>query len=87
MTVEQLIKKLQKVKDQKSIVLISSGSEKNHYFANIGINYTESIVYKKDSYEVEIGFSKLNQEELENGYSEDDVMSDGCPCVIIFPFP
>lgn len=85
MTIEQLIKKLQKVKNQKSIVLLSSDPEGNCFSKISDIDSSPSLVCKVEYGQAEIGHSELSKEELEVGYTEEDTMKDGKPCIILYP--
>lgn len=84
MTVEQLIKKLQKVKNQKSTVLLASDAEGN-YYCNLDIDSSPNLVFTEEYGQAEIGHSELSKEELVAGYTEEDIMKDGKPCIVLYP--
>ncbi len=77
MTVKQLIARLKK-ESPNSVVVISSDSEGNSYSVVNSVNGNNRY---KDG---EIGLAKLTKKLKEEGYSEEDVMSDGKKCVVIW---
>lgn len=85
MTVKTLIKRLQKIKNQESTVLLSSDGEGNYYSSVSDIDCSPNLVFKEEYGQAEIGHSKLSKEELVAGYTEEDVMGGGKPCIILYP--
>lgn len=81
MTVEELINKLQAIKNKKRIVLISSDGEGNDFskFDSFSENN-----YRFDGREYEIGEEILTEELIKEGYSEEDVIN-GDPCLVLWP--
>ena len=83
MKVSELIELLsnEHIKDYE--VLVSSDSEGNNF------NFIEAIsgldqVYKLDG-GIEVGLGKLNPHAAEQGFTEEDVLSDGEPCIVLWP--
>ena len=82
MTVEQLIKALQK-EDPKRIVVMAKDAEGNGY-SPVSSFWTGA--YRADStWSGEVGLEKLTPADKKQGYSEDDVIDDGKPCVVLCP--
>lgn len=67
--------------DPEMLVVISKDSEGNG-FSEL---YDYSRGYNYDEDEREIGLAVLTQELIESGYCEDDIMSDGTPCIVLWP--
>lgn len=78
MKIKELIKLLEK-EDQNRLVIISSDSEGNH-FSHVSKNFGLNMY--KDG---EIGLEKLTIELELSGYSEEDLMLDGKPCIVFYP--
>lgn len=78
MTVEQLIAKLQGVKNKKRIVVLSCDAEGNGYAPLHGID--EGSAYKDG----EIGIETLTEADRKQGYSEEDVLK-GSPALVLWP--
>jgi len=78
MTVKELINILQEMNPDE-IVVLSGDSEGNRYSELSGLsneyNYSDS----------EIGLRTLSEEDKKRGYSEEDIKTDGVPCVILWP--
>ena len=68
-------------KDPESLVVVSSDPEGNRFREAGGV--TTKMVY--DPTHEEIGISELTEEAIEAEYTQDDVMPDGKPAVIIWP--
>lgn len=85
MTVEQLIKKLQKVKNPKSTVLLSSDQEGNSFNILSDIENNSELVYNADDGEIGIGFGNLTVSLKSQGCDEDDILPNGKPCIILYP--
>lgn len=82
MTVKELKKLLEKVDDNR-IVIMSSDGEGNTYSPLADIddskNYTPDSTWSGD-----IGIEELTPELINGGYTEEDV-SDGEPALILYP--
>ena len=84
MTVKQLIKELEKM-DQDRIVVLSCDPEGNEYSK---LHDIETGMYLPlGKYRGEIGLEELTPELIEVGYSEEDVISekDGVKAVVLWP--
>lgn len=68
--------------DDELDIIISSDSEGNSYDT---LQTVELGRFKKEDYSVRIGLEKLTPELAEQGYSEDDVLTNGSPCLILYP--
>lgn len=81
MKVKELIERLQMC-DLDADVLLSRDPEGNGY----GVLHSMSNDYNYDGeYHAEIGLKNLTQEDIDAGYSEEDTMPDGIPCVVLWP--
>ena len=80
MTVRELIEFLNGVSPDCEVV-ISTDLEGNKYrplyVIRDGYNYGPE--------DCEIGLRSLTEEDIKAGYSEEDVLVDGTPCVILYP--
>lgn len=82
MTVKQLINLLKK-EDQDRIVILSKDGEGNSYSP---LDSFYKCSYRADStWSGEIGLEKLTTELEKSGYSEEDVISDGEPALVLYP--
>jgi len=83
MTVKELKKTLEKVDDNK-IVILSSDEGGNNYSPLAEFN--DEMVYKPHStYSGEVGYKKLTVKLKKEGYSDTDIISDGVDCLILWP--
>jgi hypothetical protein len=82
MTVKELIEQLQQC-DPDDLVVMSKDSEGN------GFSKLSDIAFGNDrysgGYSGEIGLDHLTEELEQRGYTEDDVMSDGEKCIVLWP--
>lgn len=82
MKVKDLIEQL-KLHNPEDIVIMSSDSEGNSYSPLSSI-YTGS--YKaENSWRGEVGISELTPELIKIGFTEEDILEDSVPCVILGP--
>lgn len=82
MTVAELIEFLSGL-DPNRVVIVSKDAEGNHYSPLSGC-YTAA--YRPDStWSGEVGLEELTEDDKKYGYTEEDVISDGQPCVVITP--
>ena len=84
MTVSELIAELQK-HDGSRIVVMSSDGEGNSHSPLYGVS---TCSYRADStYSGEIGLevNELDDEARKAGYSEEDVLDDGVPAIVLSP--
>jgi hypothetical protein len=67
--------------DPDTVVVLSKDSEGN------GFNKLEdySTGYNFDHEDREIGIRDLTDELAEQGYTDEDVMEDGVPCIVLWP--
>jgi hypothetical protein len=91
MKVKELIKLLQEC-NQEADVVLSSDSEGNSYALMGEYSLSTNMAYRKDhnecNYVESVYLKKLTPELLEEGYSEDDVLTiedGGVECVVIYP--
>lgn len=81
MTVAELIELLKTV-EQDRIVVMSKDSEGNGYSPLSGIF---TAAYGAEStWSGEIGLEKLTEDDIKQGYSEEDVI-EGVPCIVLQP--
>jgi hypothetical protein len=80
MTVRELIEQLKDVAPDHLVVL-SRDEEGNGY----GELDDVETGMRFDPEWGQTGYEELTDELRENGYSEDDVMKGGLPCVVLFP--
>lgn len=81
-TVSELIKQLKEC-DPNRIVIISKDSEGNDYSPFSG--FYEASYKANSTWSGEIGLETLTEEDRKSGYSEEDVLEDGVPCVVLRP--
>jgi hypothetical protein len=82
MTVADLIKELQK-HDPKRLVVMSKDSEGNGYSP---LSSVETAAYRADTtWSGEIGLERLTPGLRKMGYSEEDVIQDGVPALVLGP--
>lgn len=79
MTVRQLIEKLQKM-EQNRIVVLAADPEGNHYDT---LHDVQQMMYDDD--EGEVGYDKLTPELEKQGYGEEDLMPNGKKAVVLWP--
>lgn len=80
MRVIDLIDALREVEDENMIVILSSDPEGSSYHP---LRDTDICVY--DSEEREVGIASLDEEAIEAGYGEEDVMTDGVGAFCLWP--
>lgn len=80
MTVGELISELQKM-NPKRVVVVSSDSEGNSF--NELICVEENSRY--DAKHRNVGIESLTDTLISEGYTEEDLMQDGVPAVVLFP--
>jgi hypothetical protein len=78
MNVKELIKELKK-EDPNRVVVCSRDWEGNDY--SLLSHYMEKSFYEDGK----TGLEKLTDENREKGYTEDDVLENGVPALILFP--
>lgn len=87
MTVNELIATLVQLQAEghgANIVVIAKDGEGNNYSPLADVD--ESHVYMADStWSGDIGYAALTDELREMGYTDDDVMADGKPALILWP--
>lgn len=76
-TAGSLIESLKQVSPD-TIIVVSKDAEGNSYRQP----YSVSTDYNYDSGEV--GLRQLTEEDLEKGYTDEDVMTNGKPCVCLW---
>ena len=82
MTVKELKELLEQCNDD-DVVVVSSDEEGNSYRK---LSTVSADLYAcEGSYNVEIGLRKLTPSLEEEGYSEEDVLEGGSPCVVLWP--
>jgi len=77
MTVQELIAKLQQC-DPTDIVVLSRDSEGNGYSTAYSI---APMMFN----EGEVRYRELTPALIEQGYEEEDVSTEGTPCVVLWP--
>lgn len=82
MKVGELILRLSKI-NPNSEVILSKDSEGNSYspLADMGENE-----YRADStWDGEIGYKELTPELIDDGYTDEDLIKDGVPAIVLWP--
>ena len=79
MTVRELVAALNDI-DQTRLVVLSADEEGNCYQLLQGM---ESSLYSAK--EGEVGPERLTPDLVRQGFTEEDVMSDGVPAVVFYP--
>jgi hypothetical protein len=82
MTVKELIQTLQEVENQDRLVVCQSDPEGNE-FSPLADLWEGAYKAETDWYG-EAGMEKLTQQDIEDGYSEEDVL-DGVPAIMLVP--
>ena len=77
MIVRELIKQL-KGFDGDLLVVISRDSEGNGFVASDRIGFG---AYRDGK----VGLERLTEQDKAKGYTEDDVIKDGKPCIVLWP--
>jgi hypothetical protein len=83
MKVKELVKELQGM-DQDALVVLQKDSEGNGYSPLSGADDSEHYV-AESSWDGYVGPKELTKELEEEGYTEEDIASDGVPCVVLYP--
>ena len=81
MNVQDLIDELSKIKNKERLVLISKDPEGNGF--NSFTSFSEEACVL-DGHEYMIGLEELTDEFKRQGYTEEDVLEDGNPCVVLW---
>lgn len=81
MKVKQLIKKLQLL-DQDTEVILSSDAEGNSYQF---LNSVNIIGYEIQDREIVVGLLELTKEDENEGYTKEDVLTNGKLGVFLYP--
>lgn len=83
-TVRELIKELESIENKERIVIMQRDAEGNGYSPLYSIDDTSA--YKATTtWFGEVGFEKLTEELKKAGYNEEDIMTDGQPCLVLCP--
>lgn len=83
MKVKELIVMLQQ-ENQDALVVMSKDSEGNNFspFYSFG---NENTYRAESTWSGETGFDKMTPELREQGYGNDDAITDGEPAVVLYP--
>lgn len=82
MTVRELIAELQQ-EDPDRLVVTSKDAEGNRHSPLSG--FWVGAYRAENSYSGEVGLEKLTKEYRKQGYTEEDVVTDGVPCIVLSP--
>ena len=82
MKVKELIKELNLIKNKDREVLLSSDAEGNSYSSVCEI---DECAARKEGQSYEVGLEELTLGHSDCGYTEDDVIDDGIPVLVIWP--
>lgn len=82
MTVSQLIDELQKM-DPNRFVVMSCDGEGNSY-SPLYATY-DAMYSPENTWSGSVGLEKLTEENIKLGYSDEDVIEDGIPVVVLVP--
>ena len=82
MKVKELIEQLQECAPDAEVVMAKDG-EGNNYSPLAG--YWEGMYRAESTWHGDVGLAELDEELREAGYSEEDVIEDGVPAVILSP--
>lgn len=77
MKVKELMALLKDVDPEREVIL-AADEEGNHFNTVYSV---EIMCYKED----EVSYEQLTEELKAQGFTEDDIDSDGKPCVVIWP--
>ena len=82
MKVSELIEHL-KNEDQDRIVVLSKDSEGNGYSP---LAIVDTCAYKEEStWYGYIGFEELTDDDRRAGFTEEDIIKDGIPAIVLWP--
>ena len=82
MKVRELIEQLQKIDPDREVIM-AGDAEGNNYSPLYSL--WEGAYRADTTWSGEVGFESLTDEDREAGYSEEDVIEDGVPAVILCP--
>lgn len=85
MTVKELIEQLSNVANQDRVVVLQKDSEGNGYSPLYSLEHGAYRAESTWSGEVGLEAEDLNDELREQGFSEDDVIKDGVPALVLVP--
>lgn len=80
MKVKDLIIDLLENADMDDEVIVASDNEGNSYRTTDGFS---QLAYKEYGYEIEVGYLELTSELKSRGYTEEDLILDGKPCIVL----
>ncbi len=80
-TVKRLIKLLQ-AEDPDRTVLLSSDPEGNSYAT---LSSLTTCAFREEDCQIELGLEKLTSGAKKQGYTQEDVMTDGKPALVLYP--
>lgn len=84
MTVKELIEMLETVENKNRIVICMKDAEGNGYTPLSDID--DQFAYRAEAtWYGEVGYEKLTDELKKLGYSEEDIIEDGEPCLVLCP--
>ncbi|MDR3504363.1 MAG: hypothetical protein P4L79_17485 [Legionella sp.] len=83
MKVKELIELLKK-ENQEAIVIMSSDEEGNSFSPFYGFSSQNSYL-ANSTYSGDVGYNELTKELKEDGYTEEDIISDGEPALVLYP--
>ncbi len=82
MTVQELIDALNEF-DRDRVVIVAKDPEGNGYSP---LSDLHNAAYEAETtYSGNIGLEELTAEDIAAGYSEEDIVEDGEPCVVLWP--
>ena len=81
MNVRTLINLLQEVNPDREVIM-SKDAEGNSYSP---LHLLWFGAYRADGWSGEVGLENLTDEDKDAGYSEEDVITDGVPAVVLTP--
>ena len=83
MIVQQLIDRLNKVENKDRLVVMSKDSEGNGFSPLY--DFGEEAYAAETTWYGYVGLEKLTEEDRKKGFSEEDVIEDGVPALVLWP--
>lgn len=75
--------KLLKEQDPNALVVLSRDEEGNG-FSELG-DVATNMNFAKDGYDGNVGYRELTPKLKKLGYTEEDLLEDGKPCIVLWP--
>lgn len=83
MTASEMIQLLSLLPPDTEVLVASDGEGNSYHYAE---DLSIENVFVADQYGwIELGYAELTDDLRQRGYTEEDLLPDGAPCVVIWP--